>query len=240
MIKNSFLKKQIDKAKEKGKTPKFLRRLTFLVVDRALKKQYSETYSMKCLQSSLALSMVLDKFAIRSKPIVGGVCVAQVYDNNENPPSWNGFWGDDHHVWVCSEFGEVVDLTIGYLHLHPTFKAKAQLPMPALWWEDTIDWPCIIRYLPQGPIKLMLSDEEMRDLSTFKKNVSIELDTVLNANSVQEIEFHPILHGASSMNELHAKGDPWLRASLIFQELNLPYPILVQERIDELMRNIQR
>lgn len=236
MIKSSFLKKQIEKAKEKRKTPKFLRRLIFLAVDRALKKHYSETYSMKCLQSSLALGMVLEKFDIRSRAIVGGVCVAQVFDDNKRTPSWNGFWGEDHHVWSYSEFGEIADLTIRYLHLHPTFKAKAPLPMPALWWEDTINWPCIIKYLPQGSVKPILPDEEMRDLVTFKKKVSSELDTVLKTYSVQEIEFHPILHGANSMNELHEKGDPWLRASLVFQDLKFPYPLWVQEREAELMR----
>ncbi|MBT6225663.1 MAG: hypothetical protein HOI47_03280 [Candidatus Scalindua sp.] len=239
MIKNSFLKKQIENAQKEKKTPKFLRRLTFFVVDRVLKCHYSDTFPEKCFQSSLAINMVLRRFEIRSEAFVGAVCVAQVFEEENRFPSWNGFWGEDHHIWSCTEFGEFVDLTIRYLHLHPDTKDNKQLPMPALWWEDTIDWPRVIKYLHQDqrPVKPGFSDDEMRDLEIFKQLILTELDTVLDTCSVQEIEFHPILHGINSMNELHAKGDPWLCKSIMFQDLNLPYPTWIKEREAELMRN---
>jgi len=237
MIKNSFLKKQIEKAQKEKRTPKFLRRLVFLVVDRVLKNHYKDTYPMKCLQSSLAIDMILGKFEIQSKPFIGAVYVSQIFEEENCSPSWNGFWGDDHHVWSYTEFGELVDLTICYLHLHQASKTKKQHPMPPLWWEDTIDWPRVIQYLPQGPVKAMLPDDEMRDLEIFKKLISNELDAVLKTSSVQEIEFQPILHGIKSMNELHAKGNTWLRKSILVQDLNIPFPSWIEERTAELKRD---
>ncbi|ENM5895723.1 hypothetical protein NTH50_003915 [Vibrio mimicus] len=57
----------------------------------------------------------------------------QVFAENSIAPRWNGFWGDDHHVWLMTEFGELVDLTIKYLHLYPVTKGNNQLEMPAIW-----------------------------------------------------------------------------------------------------------
>jgi len=239
MIKSSFLKKQVEKAKKEKKTPDFLRRLTLLVVDHVLRKHYADTYPMKCLQSSIAISMVLEKFGIKSRAFVGEVCVAQVFEDESISPSWNGFWGDDHHVWTCTEFGEFVDLTIRYLHLHPASKYNSQIPMPALWWENTTSWPCTIKYLHQGIVNPLLPDSEMNDLDVFKKSVLNKLDSALKTHSAQEVIFQPILHGTKSMNELYAKGNLWLQKSIIFQELNIPHPSRIKEREAELMKNYE-
>jgi len=236
MIKNAFIKKQIAKARKESRTPDFLRRLSFLVVDKVLTEHYDDSYSMKCLQSSLALSLVLDKFDIRSKAFVGELCVSQVFEDEKLMPSWNGFWGEDHHVWLCTEFGEFVDLTVKYLHHHPLSKSRNQLQMPAIWWSDTTQWPTVIRYLPQAPVNPQLPEHEMDDLGRFKKLVSKELESVIKFCSVNDIEFYPILHGPESMNELHAKGDLWLQKSILLQEHNIPHPQRIIEREQELMR----
>ena len=47
-INKNIEKKQVKKSKIEKKTSLFLRRLIFHVVDIALKKHYSETFSMKC------------------------------------------------------------------------------------------------------------------------------------------------------------------------------------------------
>jgi len=181
--------------------------------------------------------MVLDTFGIKSEAFTGALCVSQVFEDEGKTPNWNGFWGEDHHIWSRTEFGEFVDLTIRYLHLHPASKAKNQLPMPAVWWKDTIRWPRVIKYLHQGRLIPMLSDDEMEDLDVFKQLVLAELDTTLKTCSVQEIEFQPILHGVDSMNELHVKGNLWLQRSIVFQDFNIPHPSWVKEREAELMRN---
>lgn len=240
MIKSSFLQKQIKKAHKEKRTPNFLRRLTFLIVDTALKKHYPESYPMKCLQSAIAINLVLERFGIKSRAYIGEVCVAQVFDTDNNYASWNGFWGEDHHVWSCNEFGEYIDLTIRYLHIHPATNRTGQIPMPAIWWEDTVDWPMVIKYLYQGPVDPKLPVEEMKDLEDFKRSVASCLDDYLEKNSVQNVEFQPIIHGTKSMNELYEQGNLWLQKSLIFQEQNVQFPQRIQEREKELVANYEK
>ena len=234
MIKNSFLNKQMYKARKEKKVPIFLRRLVLLAVDNALKKHYPDTFPMKCLQSSLAINVILEELGIHSRAYLGALCVSQAFEKEGRIPNWNGFWGEDHHVWVCTEFGEFVDLTIHYLHLHPASSNTDQLQMPALWWEDTDRWPHIIQYLPDGVVKPQLPEHEMKDLESFKSIAISEFKEILSSMSVQDVKFSPILHGTLSMNELHAEGYPWLRNSLFLEEHNIPHPAWVQTRIAEL------
>lgn len=237
MIKEAFLNKQITKAQKESRTPDFLRRLSFLVVDKVLIDHYFDSYSMKCLQSSLAISLVLDQFEIRSRAFIGEFCISQAFEDDNIMPSWNGFWGEDHHVWLCTEFGEFVDLTVKYLHVHPLSKKRKQLQVPAIWWSDTTQWPHVIKYLPQGPVHPELPEQEMDELKHFKNLVSKELESAIKNSSVNEIKFSPILHGADSMNELHEKGDMWLKKSIILQNNDIPHPPRIIERENELRKS---
>ena len=234
MIKQSFLKKQIKKSRSEKKTSYFLRRLIFLLVDNTLKNHYEDTYAMRCLQSSIAINLLLAELGIKSQSIVGDVCVAQVFENDSSHPNWNGFWGGDHHVWSCNEFGEVIDLTIKYLHLHPVTKTNGQLPMPAIWWEDNVQWPVIMRYLQQGVALVDLPKDEMDDLESFKKIIISNYNDFLQNNTVQDVIFHPIIYGKDSMNQLHKEGNLWLKKSIVFQNLAIPFPQQIQKRLAEL------
>lgn len=235
MIKNSFLRKQIDKSKRERRTSIFLRKLIFYVVEKTLKDQYGNDCSMKCLQSSVAISMLMNGFGIKSMEILGSVCVSQVFEDLSKPPSWNGFWGDDHHVWNITEYGEFVDLTISALHLHPLSKEHPQIPVPAIWWSDTELWPRIIKYLPKGAVRFDLPKEDALDLEEFKKRVSKELLSTLQNNSVEKIQYSSILHGIDSLKSLYEAGDPWLKGSCILEEANVPHPPWVVERERQLM-----
>ncbi|MEM6250658.1 hypothetical protein [Shewanella vaxholmensis] len=235
MIKRVFLDTQATKAQNERRTPDFVRRLCFMIVEKVLIEHYIDSYSMRCLQSSLAISLILKRFGIKSQVYVGEVCVSQVFSDNNIAPRWNGFWGDDHHVWLVTEFSEIVDLTIKYLHLHPVTEGNSQLQMPAIWWSDISRWPNVIKYLPQGPITVKLPDEEMIDLQAFQVKVSQDLDYFLESNLVQQVVFTPIIHGPESMNELYAKGDLWLVNSAVLQDGWLPYPQRIVERERELM-----
>jgi len=235
MIKKTFLDKQATKAQNDRRTPDFLRRLCFTIVEKVLIQHYSDSYSMRCLQSSLAISLILKRFGIKSQAYIGEVCVPQVFAENSIAPRWNGFWGDDHHVWLMTEFCELVDLTIKYLHLHPVTKGNNQLEMPAIWWSDATRWPNVIKYLPQEPITAKLPSEEMIDLQDFQAKVNQELDLFLECSSVQQVAFTSVLHGPESMNHLFSKGELWLVRRAVLQDGRLPYPPRIVERERELL-----
>ncbi|MEZ8402563.1 hypothetical protein AB4242_11550 [Vibrio splendidus] len=240
MIKKAFIDKQAVKAQNEQRTPDFLRRLCFTVVESVLRQHYSDSYSMRCLQASLAISSILKRLGIKSQTFVGEVCVSQVFCDSKLAPNWNGFWGDDHHVWLMTEFGELVDLTIKYLHLHPVTKGNSQLEMPAIWWSDVSRWPHVIKYLPQGAISVKLPNEEMIDLDVFLTKVDQELSQFLKSNSVQQVVFSPVLHGPESMNDLYSQGNPWLVRSAELQDGKLPYPQKVLERERELLASCEK
>ncbi|SFR37995.1 hypothetical protein SAMN04488073_0110 [Marinobacter gudaonensis] len=235
MIKNSFIKKQIEKSKRERRTSDFLRRLIFFVVEKSLIEHYGDDYSMKCLQSSVVISKILNDLGIKSREFVGAVCVSQVFKDSTRLPSWNGFWGEDHHAWTITEYGEVVDLTISALHAHPMSKEYNQVPMPPVWWGDTEHWPQILRYLPEGAVKLDLPENDAEDLEEFTARVLKELEQTLHNKSVDEVEYSPILHGIDALNKLHESGHPWLRGSYVLQEANIPHPPWVAERERQLM-----
>ncbi|PKH04774.1 hypothetical protein [Moritella sp. Urea-trap-13] len=234
MIKKAFLDKQVSKARSESKTPEFLCRLCFIVVEKVLTQHYSDSYSMRCLQSSVALSLLLKRFGIKSQLYTGELCVSQVFLDDRIVPNWNGFWGDDHHVWLRTEFNEIIDLTVKYLHLHPATNSN-QLQMPAIWWSDISRWPSVIKYLPQGPVNLELPSQEMVDLEVFQTKVIQELEIFLESYSVNEVVFSPILHGPETMNELYKKGYPWLVKSALLQSCRIPHPERIVERERELM-----
>lgn len=237
LIKKTFIQKQVKKSKIEKKTSLFLRRLIFHVVDIALKKHYSETFSMKCLQSSVAIRILLEQNNIKSREIMGAVCVSQVFDDESKLPSWNGFWGNDHHVFLTTEYNELVDLTMKYLHLHPMSKKNKQLPVPAVWWSDIDQWPTILKYLPENAkVNIMLPEEDNLDLENFKILVLKEYENTLESSTVNEILYEPILNGIDSLNKLYNEGNMWLKKSLIFQELNIPLPPWVEKKEAEQMR----
>jgi len=239
MIKQAYLNKQLDKTRHVKKISPFLRRLVFFVVDSALREFYSETYSMKCLQSSVAIRLILKEYGIKSREFAGALCVSQVYNREDKIPNWNGFWGEDHHVWLTTEYGELVDLTINYLHLHPLSKDKIQIEVPAVWWSDMEVWPRILKYLPDAPINIMLPDEDAKDLEEFKLFVLKKYNQVVRKKSVSEIDYGPFLHGIESFNQMHIDGNPWLRRSYIFEEMDIPHPSWIQKREAELIRNYE-
>lgn len=240
MIKKGFLDKQTTKAQNERRTPDFIRRLCFSLVEKVLIQHYSDSYSMRCLQSSLSIALILKRFGIKSQAYTGEVCVPQVFSDNKTAPRWNGFWGDDHHVWLMTEFGEIVDLTIKYLHLHPMNKDNNQLQMPAIWWSDAARCPSVIKYLPQRPIRAKLPNEEMIDLQAFQVKVNQSLDALLEFNSVQQVAFTPILHDPESMNVLYSQGEPWLVKSAELQGGKLQYPQRIVERERELIASYEK
>ncbi|MBL4781103.1 MAG: hypothetical protein JKX92_02570 [Porticoccaceae bacterium] len=236
MIEQSTLTAEIIESRRQSVTSDFIRQLTFFVVDRALLNHYPISHSMKCFQSSLAIQLVLKRFKIKSQVILGELCVPQVFDDELLAPNWSGFWGDNHHVWLLTEFGELVDLNVRYLHKHPeSQQIHKQLEMPAIWWNEITQWPSILRYFPQGPVEANFSQDEMDDFEQFKKHVSKTLEFVISSMAVEDLLFSPILEGTDSINELRKKGNLWLQRSAKLQNMTTPYPKIISDREQELM-----
>lgn len=233
MIKKSFIKKQVEKAARLGVTPPVLRQLVFSVVDQVAREHYGEQYPLKCLQTAAAIQQVLSEIGIQSNLWCGAVCFAEVF---EDVPDiiWGGFWDQDHHIWVVTEFKEYVDLSISQLHRHPRSRRADGTPIPAVWWDDITQWPRAIRYLPDSPIRIGLQNEDAADLAHFLQRVQQAFLKLLAEGEVDIVKFTPLLTGPSAMNDLYEQGLAWAVRSFIVQERNIPFPAWIAEREDEL------
>jgi len=243
MIKAGFIQKQVQKSRRERRTTQFLRRFVFSVVDQALHEHYDKDYPEKCLQSSAAIQSVLSKLGIESKLWTGAACLAQAYKTAPERTGWGGFWGRDHHVWLVTEFMELVDLTISELHLHPASSRRDAEPIPPLWWDEIAEWPRTIRYLPEAPVAPVFQFEEREDtedMERFKALVLTTIEHYLAERTVEDVAFGPMLEGERSMNSLHDQGHPYVVKTFIVQQLNIPFPPWVQRRMGEIDRRYRR
>ena len=165
---------------------------------------------------------------------IGAVCVAEVFDEPGHA-SWGGFWDQDHHIWLATEYFEYVDLSISQCHRHPRCRRPDGVPIPALWWSDVTQWPPVIRYLPDSPVAMGLEGEDALDLARFRAKVMAALDGHIATRTVQDTAFDRILIGVESMNEGFDRGDQWLTRAIVFQDSGVPFPNWIREREQELM-----
>ena len=223
MIPFSEISKEVETSKSEKITSLFLTQLIFTIVDSALKKHYKDTYCMRCIPSSLAIQSILKDFGLRATLLGNDFCAAEVFYNTDYV-TWGGFWDKDHHVWLISEFNEIIDLTITKIHEHPSRSRSDGIPKPAVWWQDPTGMPPVIKYIPHGKITLQLDEEETTDIDTFLQLVVSEKERILSQYDIMDINMRPTLYDLSSFNYLHEKGHPWLIKSFIFQEKNIPFP----------------
>lgn len=239
MIKKGFLQKQVQSSRRDRRTTPFLRRFVLSIVAEALQVHYGIESPEKCLQSSLAIQLVLDRLGISSSPWMGAACFAQAYKNAPHRTGWAGFWGEDHHVWLITEFRELVDLTISQLHLHPAFSRSDGEPIPPLWWDDLGSWPNTIRYLPDGRLstncKFETRDDD-DDLKAFKAHVIETMARHTSSQDVQNVTFAPILENEDSLNSLYQQGHPYIVKTHVVHQRAMPFPPWIQRRITELTR----
>ncbi|MBN9206680.1 hypothetical protein [Methylibium petroleiphilum] len=233
MIKPGFIKAQVAKSAANRQTSPFLRRLVFSVVDEVAVAHYGALYPTKCLQTSAAIRAVLERFGIQSRLWVGAVCVAEVFED-AGFASWGGFWDQDHHLWLTTEYDELVDLSISQVHRHPRSQRSDGIGMPAVWWSDIGQWPPVIRYLPDAPVKVALPGEDAADLAVFQGKVMAALDARLATGSVQDTLYARMLCDVDAMNEATRRGDPWLTRAVVFVDGRIPFPAWIQEREREL------
>ena len=134
MIKKRFIGRQIEKSAAGKRTTPFLRRLVFQTVDAVSRSHYAKDYSMKCGQTAAATKMLLAKMGIDSRLTMGAVCFPKILWGGQFA-GWTGFWDADYHVWLETEFNEIVDLSISQLHDHPR-TIEREMQTPAIWWEQ--------------------------------------------------------------------------------------------------------
>lgn len=233
MIKESFIKKQVEKAARIGATPPVLRSLVLSLVDQVAQEHYGDQYPLKCLQTAAGIQHVLAAIGIQSRLWCGAVCFAEAFEDVPNI-SWGGFWDQDHHIWVITEFKEYVDLSISQLHRHPRSRRADGIPIPAVWWDDITLWPPVIRYLPDSSVGIGLKGEDAVDLTRFLQRAEQAFRGLLTQGRVDSIKFGPLLAGPNSMNDLYAQGLPWAVRSYFIQEHSIPFPAWIADREGEL------
>jgi hypothetical protein len=159
--------------------------------------------------------------------------VAEVFED-QGYATWGGFWDQDHHLWLTTQYDELVDLSISHVHRHPRSRRSDGIAMPAVWWNDLGQWPPVIRYLPDAPVKIGLQGEDAADLARFQGKVMMALDARLATGSVQDTAFGRILSDIEWMNEATRLGDPWLTRAVVFVDGRIPFPDWIQDREREL------
>lgn len=189
---------------------------------------------MRCFQCSAAIAMLLSDLGIRSGMVAGAFCIAEVFENPRNL-RWGGFWDHDHHVWAMTELGEIIDLSIGQLHLHPRSSRDDALPTPPIWWSNAGMMPPIFRYLPDTVVHALGDPVEAADLEEFRAAARSEFDRVLQTVDVADVVFGPVLDGMETLQAMKDVGDAWATKTFEVQRYGLPLPPWISERERELM-----
>ena len=235
MIEMSCITAEVARSRAQQATTDILKRLILSSVDGTAERHYGPAYATKCLQTSAGIKSILADIGIRSKLWLGNVCCAEVcVKNGQKVVYWGGFCEDAHHVWLYTEFGELVDLSISQLHRHPASLEVGGLPIPAIWWGDGITWPKILKYLPKSPIEIGLNEADMRDLHDFETKARNDFKDKLAISEKESANYPPILSGMASLEELEQLGNLWLREVFLFNNAGNPYPQWVIRRHNEL------
>ena len=235
MIKAAFIAKQVEKSRHARRTSPFLRRLILSTVDQVALEWYGDDSAIRCLQISSAIQQLLNEVGIRSELWVGALCIPGIgVDAWES--GWVGFWDEDHHAWASTEFGELVDLNASRVHLHPCTVRKYKFAMPALWWDELSDLPSVIRYLPDSHLAgLHFPDPgESADLEHFQEAVGERWRTRLETQSVEAIQFGPVLDGIQTLDRLVDEGHGWAVGAYQFNAAGYPLPPWIEARTDEM------
>lgn len=235
MIDDSDLTSLVEHSKNQRSLNYILRKYIFRVTETSLVSVYNSNYSTLCLQSSYIIKAFLNNIGIKSTIFLGSLCVMKV--SVDDPPiiGWTGFWDQEHHVWLITEFDEIVDLTISHLHLHPSTSGKGDEPIPPVWWNPIDVWPSIIKYLPEGPIQIQLEEKEMRLLEKLKDSLGSSIEFVNQNFSLDNNLFDDILFGPSSLDLLTSKGNSWLKKCLQIQNIHIQVPDWISNKENELI-----
>lgn len=233
MIKiNDYLSEQFKVSLKTNLMPLELKKVIFHIVRNALIKVYGENYSIRCLQSSLAIIEIFNYYKVKSVIVEGNVCFALVYGKNPFQISWGGFWDKDHHYWVMSQFQDIIDLTIAQFHLHPNTLIEDQIPILPIWWTPAEISPKLFKYLPDryGNPKEQLEKDESDKIKKLKDIILYEIEHGdINLADVDKIE---IVTDMTKLNSLYNNGNIWICAVAdMNNQIEFPEFIKAKEKI---------
>lgn len=220
----------------------FLKRFILSIIEEALIDVYEENYSTRCLQSSLGIQKLLNEFGIVSKLFEGSCCFPNVKGENPYDFFWGGFWDNDHHIWLQSEFFEIIDFTITKLNQHPkSINNQNVHSIPVIWWSPADLTPSIFKYLPRKlnvQVTIDLRGKEKEDLENFLTRVQEIKNERLSENQKNYSLYQDeILENPESLDQLFRKGNHWLRGSFVVQQKNIAFPEWIIKKEQELMEN---
>jgi hypothetical protein len=214
MITRDEIQSELAQSFEHRQTTGPLRRLVLSIVDRAARRHYGETYPTRCVQTATVISLLLEQFGIESQ-VWGGAfsyperlkVIATAGSGALASPAWGGFWGENHHAWVVTEFCELVDLSVSQSHADLRHGDDRPHQIPAIWWRDKY-FPSPLRYRFQG--RANLNDGLQQDVGEFAAVVGDEFSTLIAGGSIKALSFEPLLEDSSSIESLRIAAFPWI------------------------------
>jgi len=240
MIKPQFLKKQFQKSIGAQSTAPFLRRFVIRIVDEVAQAHYGAEHPMKCTQTAGAIQVLLAELGIASRLTMGAVCFPKI-NSAGHFVGWSGFWEDDHHIWLTTQFYEVVDLSISQQHDHPSTEGE-EMPTPAIWWDQAGGWPPIMRYLEDTFVdRIALScPDEQTSYERFVAKVGVAFSSALSERDVKDFTFKQLLMDVDQLNQWTETKHPWATAALFVPEHQVAFPAWIIERQEEIERALER
>lgn len=215
-----------------------LRKYLFSLTHELLKKHYNENYSDRCLQSSMIIRSMLSDFGIASFLVEGALC-SPIVSKRADDIGWQGFWDKDHHYWLITEFGELIDLTIHQINRHQQSRNIERHDPPPIWWDDCGYLIKVIKYLPQMVVKpndsCTLPDYiEQEKINNILNNLKIENNTFYQKYTAPT--FTKILCNTSDLERWGNEQDPWTNGLAFYYDHNVDLPPWIQNREHELLK----
>lgn len=231
------LKKEIKISKANKRTSLELKKYFLTLTSIKLINHYGENYSDRCLQASLGIKYLLACSGIRSYLVTGSVCIPNA-SMSPREIGWQGFWGQDHHYWLLNEFGELIDLAIHQVNLHPrSLRTNRHDPHP-IWWNNCRYLPSFIKYLPLKAYKIRQTfhlEEPLENEKMVTFLESIKRENIQFPKNYTAPKFEKVLSNMDNLIEWDNQDDPWTNSMRLFNDNPLPLPSWIIQRERELL-----
>lgn len=241
------IEKEVEISRINRATTLALRDYIFKVIDETNIEVFGERSSLKCAQTALATAFLLSKLGVKTVYILGSICVPKI-STNLATMDWHGFWGGDHHYWIMTEFGEIVDISVAYLHMHPQEKLSL-LEMPPIWINTNQGVPACFKYLhsecfnvdySEGMPKIVFLENNDVTSTLSPEDEMIEYWTALEQNIIEKNKtdisrFPCLISEGITEHDLHVSNSAYLNAIPKFLDANIELPLWIIQTEAELM-----
>lgn len=233
------LKNEIRKSKTNKRTTLELKKYLLTLTSNELINHYGENYSDRCLQASLGIKYLLACLGIKSHLVTGAACIPTA-SKLHHDIGWQGFWDQDHHHWLVNDLGELVDLTIHQVNLHPRSANTQRYDPPPIWWNNCSNVPAIIKYLPQTTYNFrqtftLEEPQENEKMIAFLESIKSENSRFLKKYS--DSKFEKVLCSVSNLAEWETEEDSWTKGMRYYNDNFVPLPHWIIMREQELLQS---